>query len=72
MGCTCSYLGKTEVDGKSELSTGTGNVIKAQLKEYPVLLYSTTQSLDCQYIKDLLLRYGIKFEYFELDRMSKE
>lgn len=66
MGCTCAQVDKAS--GEHRLMTP--NLVTAQLAEYPVLLYSSTQSVDSQTAKDLLKRYWIPFEYFEVDRMS--
>lgn len=44
-------------------------VVRSQVKDYPVLLYSSTQSPDSQEVRRLLRSLHIPFESFEVEYM---
>ena len=44
-------------------------VVRSQVKDYPVLLYSSTQSPDSQELRRLLRSLHIPFESFEVEYM---
>ena len=70
MGCThCGDLEQTE--SNIEANPMLSSTLTQQIHEYPVLVYSDSRSQECTQLKELLRDYGIKFEYFEVDRMSK-
>lgn len=60
-----------QCDPKTESNPITNSALAQQIQEYPVLVYSDSSSRECRELKELLQEYGIKFEYFEVDRMSK-
>lgn len=68
MGCQCSKhekLYEERIDGDCFV-----DLIKRQIADYPVLLYSRTICPSSSKVKQLLRKHGIQFEYFELDNMS--
>jgi len=70
MGCShCGDMAQTE--SNIEANPMLTSTLSLQIQEYPVLVYSSSQSPECSQLKGLLRDYGIKFEYFEVDRMSK-
>jgi len=70
MGCShCGDMAQTE--SNIEANPMLTSTLSLQIQEYPVLAYSSSQNPDCAELKGLLRDYGIKFEYFEVDRMSK-
>lgn len=69
MGCQCSKHDKfyqEQTDGDCFV-----DLIKRQIADYPVLLYSRTICTHSSKVKQLFRKHGIQFEYFELDNMSK-
>jgi hypothetical protein len=69
MGCQCSKhekLYEERIDGDCFV-----DLIKRQIADYPVLLYSRTICPSSCKVKQLLRKHGVQFEYFELDNMSK-
>ena len=47
------------------------SIVKKQIEDYPVLLYSSTDCEESQAIKRMLRVMHVPFEYFEVDHMSK-
>ena len=71
MGCQCSKINKTN-EASMDIYVPYSEVLKNQLEEYPVLVYSKTYCTKSKAVKDLLRKNSIQFEYFEIDRMSDE
>lgn len=70
MGCQCArYERALEVKIESNPAT---EIIRSQLEDYPVLIYSRVYCEDSNQAKTLLRKFSIKFEYFELDHMHEE
>lgn len=70
MGCShCADMAQTE--SNIEANPMLTSTLSLQIQEYPVLVYSSSRSPDCAQLKALLRDYGVKFEYFEVDRMSE-
>ena len=73
MGCTnCTDMNRPEGESNIEANPAIVSTVSMQIREYPVLVYSSSLSRECDQLKDLLKDFGIKFEYFEVDRMSEE
>lgn len=68
MGCECSpqSRGLTSMDLPKR---DYAKVVRGQAKDYPVLLYSSTQSPDSQELRRLLRSLHIPFESFEVEYM---
>jgi len=71
MGCQCSNYDKHS-EAKIDLIEPFSDVIKAQVSEYQVLLYSKSSCENSRLAKQLLRKNSIKFEYFELDNMNDD
>lgn len=71
MGCQCSNYDKHS-EAKIDLTEPFSDVIKAQIGEYQVLLYSKSSCENSRLAKQLLRKNMIKFEYFELDNMNDD
>jgi glutaredoxin 3 len=46
-------------------------MIKQQVEDYPVLLYSRSYCPQSSQVKETLRSLALQFEYFEIDHMSK-
>lgn len=71
MGCSCSSFDKHS-EAKIDLTEPFSEIIKSQISEYQVLLYSKSFCENCRLAKQLLRKNGIPFEYFELDNMNDD
>jgi hypothetical protein len=72
MGCYCSGPEKASADTIVEFPATLVAVLKQQVQEHAVLLYSTVHGVESQGIKDILRSHSIVFEYFEVEHMSKK
>ena len=70
MGCQCSTIDNND-EIKTSISEPLIEVIKSQLKEYDVLVYSKSNCEGSQKVKQLLRQKKMQFEYFEVDNMSE-
>lgn len=71
MGCNqCTQQDKVVTDLLSP-TEAYFSVIRKQIEDYPVLLYSATDCDDSQAIKRLFRSLHVPFEYFEVNHMSK-
>lgn len=59
-------------DRYTEMTESHSEMVKRQLEEYPLLLYSQVSCKNSRIVKDLLRKYSIKFEYFELEHMNNQ
>lgn len=71
MGCQCSSFDKHS-EAKIDLTEPFSEIIKSQISEYQVLLYSKSFCENSRLAKQLLRKNGIPFEYFELDNMNDD
>lgn len=71
MGCQCSTFDKHS-EAKIDLSEPFSEIIKSQINEYQVLLYSKSFCENSRISKQLLRKNSIQFEYFELDNMNDD
>lgn len=71
MGCQCSNYDKHS-EAKIDLTEPFSEIIKSQISEYQVLLYSKSNCENSKIAKQLLRKNLIKFEYFELDNMNDD
>ena len=66
MGGCCS----TKYNGDADFENVFDIIIKQQVKENDVLLYSISTDEDCKKMKAELRKQGIQFELFEINHMS--
>lgn len=71
MGCQCSSYDKHS-EAKIDLTEPFSEIIKSQINEYQVLLYSKSFCENSRITKQLLRKNSIQFEYFELDNLNDE
>ena len=71
MGCECSKIDRNN-EAYMDIQTPYSEILKNQLAEYPILVYSKTNCPMSKTVKDLLRNNSIQFEYFEIDRMSDD
>ena len=71
MGCQCSTFDKHS-EAKIDLIEPFSEIIKSQITEYQVLLYSKSFCDQSRIAKQLLRKSAIQFEYFELDNMNDD
>ena len=71
MGCQCSTFDKNS-EVKNDLTEPYSEIIKSQMIEYQVLVYSQSFCKQSKQVKQLLRKNLIKFEYFELDNMNDD
>jgi glutaredoxin len=70
MGCQCSKFDKAN-EANMESSSSFYELIKQQIEDYPVLLYSRSTCQQSSTVKQILRRHALQFEYFEIDHMRK-
>jgi len=71
MGCYCSGPEKAGAETIIEFPASLAAVLKQQIREHQVLLYSSLETQESQSMKELLRAHGVAFEYFEVEHMSK-
>jgi glutaredoxin len=71
MGCQCSNYDKHS-EAKIDFTEPFAEIIKSQVCEYKVLLYSKSSCEMSRTAKSILRKNLVKFEYFELDNMNDE
>lgn len=71
MGCQCTKFDRTNEFG-IESTSPVYEMLRAQLEDYPVLLYSKLHCENSAKAKNILRKHSVKFEYFELDHMNEE
>mmetsp|Transcript_19189 Transcript_19189/g.35060 ORF Transcript_19189/g.35060 Transcript_19189/m.35060 type:complete len:127 (+) Transcript_19189:1415-1795(+) len=71
MGCHCSKFDKAH-EANIESSSSFYELIKQQIEDYPVLLYSKSYCQQSAQVKDVLRRLALQFEYFEIDHMKED
>jgi glutaredoxin len=71
MGCQCSTFDKHS-EAKIDLTEPFSEIIKSQINEYQVLLYSRSYCEQSRIAKQLLRKNLLQFEYFELDNMNDD
>lgn len=71
MGCQCSTFDKHS-EARIDLTEPFSEIIRSQINEYQVLLYSKSFCEQSRLAKQLLRKNSIQFEYFELDNMNDD
>ena len=71
MGCQCNSFEKS-IEIRTDESATIGDVIKAQIEEHPMLVYSRIYCDESSQAKQLLRTHDIPFEYFELENMNDD
>lgn len=71
MGCQCSTFDKHS-EAKIDLTEPFSEIIRSQINEYQVLLYSKLYCEQSRIAKHLLRKNSVAFEYFELDNMNDD
>ena len=71
MGCQCSNYDKHS-EAKIDFTEPFADIIKSQINEYQVLVYSKSACEQSKAAKILLRKNLIRFEYFELDNMNDD
>ena len=71
MGCQCSTFDKHS-EARIDFAEPFSEIIRQQINEYHVLLYSKSSCDQSRLAKQLLRKHSIQFEYFELDNMNDE
>lgn len=71
MGCQCSTFDKHS-EARIDLTEPFSEIIKSQINEYQVLLYSKSSCEQSRIAKQLLRKHLVQFEYFELDNMNDD
>lgn len=71
MGCYCSGPEKAGTETIIEFPASLAAILRQQIKEHQVLLYSSLETQESQSVKEMLRGHGVNFEYFEVEHMSK-
>ena len=71
MGCQCSTFDKHS-EARIDLIEPFSEIIKSQISEYQVLMYSKSFCEQSRIAKQVLRKNAIQFEYFELDNMNDD
>ena len=71
MGCQCSTFDKHS-EARIDLIEPFSEIIRSQINEYQVLIYSKSYCEQSRIAKQLLRKNSLQFEYFELDNMNDD